>query len=211
MDDKDNNTMDDKDNNTNSDDTSYGQENNSMDTIPEQENNTLDTIKPEQENVTRDLIKGANENSPISESTSLVSKALARIREIMDIIHNSYYTDPNLMGFKAASLKYRYVCINYTEILHYKFPTVEEDKHEFFVYTSTRKNPDGVTSPQQAKDTIEKKLESEKQLREIFNEEHSNAQDHDLSNEQTALDNLLDSDKKIGVLAKVLNELKKLI
>lgn len=76
---------------------------------------------------------------------------------------------------------------------------------------STRKNPQGVTTPAETKEAKLQELEKAKEIQELVNEEHCNAQDHDLTNEESTSEDLLDIDGKISVLQKVIKVINNLL
>lgn len=83
---------------------------------------------------------------------------------------------------------------------------------EYFVLTrSTRSNPQGVTTPEEAKAGNDEALARAKLEKERLNDEHSNAQDHNLSNEQNALDDLVNAEENIGILERIANALSNLL
>jgi len=97
--------------------------------------------------------------------------------------------------------------------LHYIYTQgFERYLSSFFVFTkSTRNNPQGVTSPQETKDNKQQELDRAKEVKELLDEEHSNAQTHDLTNEQTALDDLIEGEKNVGILETVIDIINKLL
>jgi len=85
-------------------------------------------------------------------------------------------------------------------------------KSSFFVLTkSTRNNPQGVTTPQETKNSKEQELDRAKEAKELLKDEHSNAQDHDLTNEDTALDDFIEAEKNVSILETVISIIDKLL
>ena len=75
----------------------------------------------------------------------------------------------------------------------------------------TRNNNGAITNPEQTKDNLKQQLDQEKNVYDNLNQEHANAQDHELTSEDSILENLLDSNKRVDALQALVDVIEKWI